>query len=96
MPWGQGMVVFVFLHVVNCGINQLCDIEIDKINKPYLPLASGQLSFKSGVTIVASSSILGLWFSWMIGSWPLFWTFFINNTLAAIYSVDVSSFQFHY
>ncbi|KAK7277230.1 hypothetical protein RIF29_18381 [Crotalaria pallida] len=87
--WLQGMVAFVFMHIVNIGINQLCDIEIDKINKPYLPLASGKLPFKIGVIIVASSSILGLWFSWSIGSWPLFWTLFINQVLAAAYSVDL-------
>ena len=34
------------------GINQLEDIAVDKINKPYLPLASGVLSVTQAKTIV--------------------------------------------
>ncbi|OIW01413.1 hypothetical protein TanjilG_25709 [Lupinus angustifolius] len=32
-----------------------------QINKPYLPLVSGELSFNNGVIIVASSFILVFW-----------------------------------
>ncbi|OIV95574.1 hypothetical protein TanjilG_22717 [Lupinus angustifolius] len=48
------------MNIFNCGLNQLCDIEIDKINKPDLPLASGELSVKTGTIIVASSVILDI------------------------------------
>ncbi|KVH89333.1 UbiA prenyltransferase family [Cynara cardunculus var. scolymus] len=44
------------LYVV--GINQLSDIEIDKVNKPYLPLASGELSVKTGVLLTSLYAIL--------------------------------------
>ncbi|KAF5773594.1 putative homogentisate phytyltransferase [Helianthus annuus] len=44
------------LYVV--GFNQLSDIEIDKINKPYLPLASGELSVKEGIRITSLYAIL--------------------------------------
>jgi homogentisate phytyltransferase/homogentisate geranylgeranyltransferase len=40
----------VNIYVV--GINQLTDIEIDRINKPYLPLASGAFSQPMGLFIV--------------------------------------------
>ncbi|KAE9614732.1 putative naringenin 8-dimethylallyltransferase [Lupinus albus] len=60
-----------------------------KINKPYLPLPSGKLSYRNGVIIVASSLILGLWFAWMVGSWPLFWTLSGSYVFSAAYSLDV-------
>ncbi|KAG4959647.1 hypothetical protein JHK87_036280 [Glycine soja] len=55
---GRALVPYTFLDVYINGLNQLSDIEIDKINKPYLPLASGQLSFRTGVIIAGSSLIL--------------------------------------
>jgi len=39
-------------NVYITGLNQLTDVEIDKINKPYLPLASGAYSIPTGRTIV--------------------------------------------
>lgn len=33
------------------GLNQVTDVEIDRLNKPHLPLASGEISLKSGITI---------------------------------------------
>lgn len=32
------------MNVSIVGLNQLYDVEIDKINKPYLPLASGEMT----------------------------------------------------
>ncbi|AFZ01104.1 homogentisate phytyltransferase [Calothrix sp. PCC 6303] len=42
------------------GLNQLEDIEIDKINKPHLPLAAGEYSIPTGKSIVATCGILAL------------------------------------
>jgi len=48
------------------GLNQITDVEIDKINKPYLPLASGAFSMKLGYFIVlfalAVSLAISLWY----------------------------------
>ncbi|HET8756626.1 MAG TPA: homogentisate phytyltransferase [Solirubrobacteraceae bacterium] len=41
------------VNVAIVGINQLTDIEIDRINKPHLPLASGELSPAAAWRIVA-------------------------------------------
>ncbi|CAL0325562.1 unnamed protein product [Lupinus luteus] len=56
----EAVVAALFMNIYIVGLNQLSDIEIDKINKPYLPLASGEYSFQTGVIIVASFSILRL------------------------------------
>lgn len=42
------------------GLNQLTDVAIDRINKPYLPLASGEFSVRLGKTIVATAGLLAL------------------------------------
>ncbi|XP_019435396.1 PREDICTED: naringenin 8-dimethylallyltransferase 2, chloroplastic-like [Lupinus angustifolius] len=86
----QVLVVSTCMQIFMAGLNQLYDVEIDKINKPYLPLVSGELSFNNGVIIVASSFILGHLFPWIIGSWPLFWSFVFSSSLAIAYCADVS------
>ena len=42
------------------GLNQLEDIDIDRINKPHLPLAAGEFSITEGRSIVAITGILAL------------------------------------
>ncbi|MEG4075084.1 homogentisate phytyltransferase [Microcoleus sp. Pol14C2] len=42
------------------GLNQLEDVEIDKINKPYLPIASGVFSRKTGEVIVIATGIIAI------------------------------------
>ncbi|WP_066380023.1 MULTISPECIES: homogentisate phytyltransferase [unclassified Anabaena] len=47
-------------NVYIVGLNQLEDIDIDKINKPHLPLASGEFTRKQGQLIVIMTGILAL------------------------------------
>ncbi|XP_057442132.1 glycinol 4-dimethylallyltransferase-like isoform X2 [Lotus japonicus] len=70
-------------------VNQLFDIEIDKINKPYLPLASGQLSYTTGVIIATSSLIMSFWLAWSVGSWPLIWNILVSGVIWTAYSINV-------
>ncbi len=58
-------------NVYIVGLNQLEDIEIDKINKPHLPLASGEFSMGMGKIIVASTGILALILAWLQGPFLL-------------------------
>lgn len=44
----QALVPALLMNVAIVGINQLYDVDIDKVNKPYLPLASGELSMQQG------------------------------------------------
>jgi homogentisate phytyltransferase / homogentisate geranylgeranyltransferase len=45
------------------GINQLADVEMDKINKPFLPLAAGTLSRKNALLIVYTALTVCVLFS---------------------------------
>ncbi|MBM0743904.1 homogentisate phytyltransferase [Phormidium sp. CLA17] len=47
-------------NVYIVGLNQLEDVEIDRINKPRLPLASGEFSRRQGVMIVVAMGILAI------------------------------------
>jgi len=43
-------------NVFIVGINQIADVDIDRINKPYLPIASGALSVRQA-TIIACAAL---------------------------------------
>lgn len=55
------------LNLYIVGLNQITDIEIDKINKPGLPLAAGELSRPAANGIVAGAALLGLALAWLSG-----------------------------
>ncbi|KAL2323113.1 hypothetical protein Fmac_027492 [Flemingia macrophylla] len=86
----QVAIPYFFIAVFLAGMNQLTDLEIDKINKPYLPLASGQISFTTGVIIAASSLALSLWLGWVMGSWPLIVGLLWCCGLSIAYSINTS------
>lgn len=46
------------VNVYIVGLNQCEDVEIDRINKPALPIAAGQLSLRAGWWIVAACGLL--------------------------------------
>ncbi len=51
LAWALASCLAANVYIV--GLNQLLDIDIDRINKPDLPLASGALSVRAGWMIVA-------------------------------------------
>lgn len=67
------------------GLNQLYDVEIDRINKPDLPLASGAFSLVEGKAIVSVTGILGLLIAAYAGKWLLF-TVAISLIIGTAYS----------
>lgn len=57
-----GLTLFSCLaaNVYITGLNQLTDVGIDRINKPYLPLASGAYSMRTGRAIIIICLLLSL------------------------------------
>ena len=41
-----------FVNIYITGLNQIFDVEIDSVNKPFLPIPSGQLSKRKAILIV--------------------------------------------
>lgn len=85
----QALIPALFMNIYIVGLNQLYDIEIDKLNKPELPLASGELSVPMGQKIVAASAILSLGIGLAVGSAPLLYTLIGCGLLGTAYSMDV-------
>ncbi|RWW04037.1 hypothetical protein GW17_00032757 [Ensete ventricosum] len=52
----QAVIAAVFMNIYIVGLNQVYDIEIDKVNKPNLPLASGEYSLRTGVAVILTSA----------------------------------------
>uniref|UniRef100_A0A0E0LMK6 Homogentisate phytyltransferase n=1 Tax=Oryza punctata TaxID=4537 RepID=A0A0E0LMK6_ORYPU len=71
-----GLVALICGNGYIVGINQIYDIRIDKVNKPYLPIAAGDLSVQTAWLLVvrgfllnfgvyyATRAALGLTFQW--------------------------------
>ncbi|GAQ77794.1 homogenitisate phytyltransferase [Klebsormidium nitens] len=85
----QALIPALQANVAIVGLNQVYDIEIDKINKPTLPLASGEFSVAQGVGLVAASAIASLLIGLAVGSQPLLWTLSLSLLLGFAYSTDL-------
>ena len=58
-------------NVYIVGLNQLEDVEIDRINKPHLPLVSGEFSVAAAQLIIAITGSLALLSAWLLGPFLL-------------------------
>ncbi|XP_021724962.1 homogentisate phytyltransferase 1, chloroplastic-like [Chenopodium quinoa] len=85
----EAIIAALFMNIYIVGLNQISDIEIDKVNKPYLPLASGEYSTGTGIFIVTSFAILSFWLWSVVGSWPLFWALSVSFVLGTAYSINL-------
>jgi len=68
------------------GLNQITDVEIDKINKPYLPLASGAFSMRLGYAIIGTSILVSLAIAIYLGKYLLL-TVILSLILGTAYSL---------
>eukprot|EP01018_Ginkgo_biloba_P014777 Gb_23487 [translate_table: standard] len=85
----KAVIPALFMNIYIVGLNQIFDIEIDKVNKPYLPLASGEYSIATGVAIVTAFAFMSLSMGLMTGSIPLLWALSISLVLGTTYSVEL-------
>lgn len=74
-------------NVYIVGLNQLTDVPLDRINKPYLPLASGAWPMEVGRRVVLGSLVVSLLTTmWAGGVW-LKWTVGLSLLLGTAYSL---------
>jgi homogentisate phytyltransferase/homogentisate geranylgeranyltransferase len=86
------LVASLSLNVYIVGINQITDVDIDRLNKPYLPLASGEYSAHQGWGIVLVAALVAL----LIALWqPPFLTLTvgIGFLIGTIYSLPPLRFK---
>ncbi|KAI8104428.1 hypothetical protein M9434_002985 [Picochlorum sp. BPE23] len=85
----KALVPALLMNICIVGLNQIYDIEIDKINKPYLPLASGELRVDTAWWIVGSSGFVSLALGALAQSQPLILTLSGSLLLGILYSMDL-------
>ena len=49
----QALIPALLMNICIVGLNQIFDVPIDRVNKPYLPLASGEFSAGTGTSLVS-------------------------------------------
>lgn len=77
------------------GYNQFVDVELDKITKPNLPLASGELSRSQGRNIIVISILIALLSSILLGLKFLFFILTIS-VIGFLYSWKNVYFKKHH
>ncbi|XP_044472162.1 homogentisate geranylgeranyltransferase, chloroplastic-like [Mangifera indica] len=85
----KALVPSILMNIYIVGLNQLFDVEIDKVNKPYLPLASGEFSMRTGTAIVSTSLFISLGMGIISKSPPLLFALVIGGLLGTVYSVEL-------
>ncbi|HSK26808.1 MAG TPA: homogentisate phytyltransferase [Jiangellales bacterium] len=83
---GLVLVVCLATNVYITGINQVLDVDIDRINKPHLPLPSGALSHRAGLVASLGCALLALVLGYAL-SVPLGVTATIGVAVGTAYSV---------
>ena len=74
-----GMIALLCGNVFIVGINQIYDIEIDRVNKPFLPLAANTMSKVRAWTYVCLSCFLGMTIT----------RFFFSNLIFGMYTAGI-------
>ena len=79
------------------GINQIYDVEIDKVNKPYLPIAAGELSLPMAwafclATAIGGATIVAMNFGPLITSFVHLWLVLGNNLFSATATIKTIRF----
>ena len=82
-------------NVFIVGINQLEDIELDKINKPYLPLAAGTLSIQHARFIIYTALLIALVVSF-IAALFLFFIILVILLIGIAYSLPPLKLKRHH
>ncbi|HNV03338.1 MAG TPA: UbiA family prenyltransferase [Vicinamibacterales bacterium] len=96
-PWSWGLlaapavgtIMAAVLNVASNGLNQIFDLDIDRINKPRRPLPSGRLSLGAAwaVTLAGFAAALGLaWFVAPGGRHECFWMVLAAALMTVAYS----------
>lgn len=88
---GTGQVAAVLVgslatNVFIVGLNQVTDVDIDRVNKPWLPIPSGALSMRAARRLVWASLTLALGLGLVAGPWALA-AFLAGIAVGAAYSL---------
>ncbi len=89
------LLVGITCNVFIVGLNQIIDIDLDKINKPKLPLADGSLNVNNAYIIIITSLVITLVVSFLT-SVILGWLIVIILLIGIAYSVPPIQLKKHH
>ena len=89
------LAVGLFSNIFIVGINQIADVHIDKINKPHLPIPSGELSMRQAKIIVYTSLSLSLCLALFISMY-LFFIIVVSSLIGWAYSMPPVHLKKHH
>ena len=92
--------LLTLISAIGCNLyivclNQITDIELDKLNKPHLPLASGEISRSTARIIFTFSALVSVISAYLAG-WLMFALVLIVGALGTAYSVPPLKFKKHH
>ena len=95
-----GLFLLTLISAIGCNLyivclNQITDIELDKLNKPHLPLASGEISRSTARVIITVSAFVSVISAYLAG-WLMFALVLIVGALGTAYSVPPLKFKKHH
>jgi 4-hydroxybenzoate polyprenyltransferase len=97
-PWSGDLVLYpligltmaAVLNAASNALNQIYDLEIDRINKPKRPLPSGRLSQRDAWVFTLAAYALALVLAWLVapdGRRECFWIVVVASVITILYSV---------
>lgn len=99
IDWGlipravMGMLALLFGNAYIVGINQIYDVRLDRINKPFLPLASNEMSKRVAWFVIVTSAILGLFIVKRFFSSLIFGLYAFGMVFGTLYSIPPFRFK---
>jgi chlorophyll/bacteriochlorophyll a synthase len=96
-PWSSDLILYpaigalmaATLNAGNNALNQIYDLEIDRINKPKRPLPSGRLTMRDAWTFTLLTYVIASIFAWLVapgGRHECFWIVIAAVIATFIYS----------
>jgi 4-hydroxybenzoate polyprenyltransferase len=97
-PWSSALIVYpligltmaAVLNAASNALNQIYDLEIDRVNKPARPLPSGRLSMRDAWNFTIAAYIVALLLAWLVapgGRHECFWIVLTAAVITVLYSV---------
>ena len=84
-----GLIMAAVLNAASNALNQIYDLEIDRINKPRRPLPSGRLSIQEAWRFTLATYAVALGLAWLVapgGRHECFWIVLVATVITVLYS----------
>jgi 4-hydroxybenzoate polyprenyltransferase len=96
-PWSTELLLYPFigltmaavLNAASNALNQIYDLEIDRINKPRRPLPSGRMPLREAWTFTFVTYAIALALAWLVapgGRHECFWIVLVATVITVLYS----------